>query len=139
MKAISIRQPWAWAIAQGLKTIENRTWRTHYRGPLAIHAGRAPCPPALILPDGTPVQDAGLVCGAVVALVDLVDCLAVVDAPQGPFTEGPFCFVLANVRRITPIPWPGALSLFEIPDEVISGRTPSPHPAAPGRHIGSSR
>ncbi|MFI7644097.1 ASCH domain-containing protein [Nonomuraea sp. NPDC049400] len=39
MKALSVRQPWAWAITHGQKDIENRTWTTGYRGPLAIHAG----------------------------------------------------------------------------------------------------
>ncbi|MFB4265356.1 ASCH domain-containing protein [Nonomuraea sp. GTA35] len=39
MKTLSVRQPWAWAIAHGGKTIENRTWSTGYRGPLMIHAG----------------------------------------------------------------------------------------------------
>lgn len=39
MKAITVRQPWAWAIAWGGKTIENRTQQFTYRGPLAIHAG----------------------------------------------------------------------------------------------------
>ena len=39
MKALTIRQPWAWAIARGHKPVENRSWTTPYRGPLAIHAG----------------------------------------------------------------------------------------------------
>ena len=39
MKALSIRQPWAELIVAGLKDIENRTWRTDYRGPVLIHAG----------------------------------------------------------------------------------------------------
>lgn len=38
MKALSVRQPWAWLIVHGGKDIENRTWRTDYRGPLLIHA-----------------------------------------------------------------------------------------------------
>ena len=38
MKTLSVRQPWAWLICQGMKTVENRTWRTSYRGRLAIHA-----------------------------------------------------------------------------------------------------
>jgi hypothetical protein len=42
VKALTIRQPWAWAIARGHKTIENRTWATSYRGPLAIHAAKKP-------------------------------------------------------------------------------------------------
>lgn len=40
IKAITVRQPWAWAIARGWKPIENRSWTTTYRGPLAIHAGQ---------------------------------------------------------------------------------------------------
>jgi hypothetical protein len=39
MKVLTIRQPWAWAIAAGYKYIENRTWTTSYRGKLGIHAG----------------------------------------------------------------------------------------------------
>ena len=41
MKALTIRQPWASLIAAGVKTIETRSWSTRYRGPLAIHAGKA--------------------------------------------------------------------------------------------------
>lgn len=41
MKALTIRQPWASLIALGVKTIETRSWRTNYRGPIAIHAGIA--------------------------------------------------------------------------------------------------
>jgi|ERR1700758_4475866 hypothetical protein len=37
MKVIVIRQPWAWLIVNGFKDIENRSWRTRYRGPLMIH------------------------------------------------------------------------------------------------------
>ena len=39
MKALTVRQPWASLIALGVKRIETRSWRTSYRGPLAIHAG----------------------------------------------------------------------------------------------------
>lgn len=38
MKALSIKQPWASLIAHGIKDIENRTWRTHFRGKIYIHA-----------------------------------------------------------------------------------------------------
>lgn len=40
MKAISLWQPWASAIALGAKRIETRSWGTAYRGPLAIHAAK---------------------------------------------------------------------------------------------------
>lgn len=41
MRALTLRQPWPWAIAEQGKNVENRPWRTRYRGLLAIHAGRA--------------------------------------------------------------------------------------------------
>jgi hypothetical protein len=41
VKAITIRQPWAQAVAAGVKRIENRTTVYTYRGLLAIHAGVA--------------------------------------------------------------------------------------------------
>lgn len=40
MRAISLWQPWASAVALGSKRIETRGWRTDYRGPLAIHAAQ---------------------------------------------------------------------------------------------------
>jgi hypothetical protein len=36
---LSVRQPWAWAIVNGYKPVENRTWATKHRGLLMIHAG----------------------------------------------------------------------------------------------------
>lgn len=37
MKALSIKQPWASLIAHGIKDIENRTWKTNFRGRIYIH------------------------------------------------------------------------------------------------------
>lgn len=39
MKVLSVRNPWAWLILHG-KDVENRTWRTKYRGKLGIHASK---------------------------------------------------------------------------------------------------
>ena len=39
MKAITIKQPWASLIVDDLKDIENRTWKTKFRGRVLIHAG----------------------------------------------------------------------------------------------------
>ena len=38
MKTLSIRQPWAQLICSGIKDVENRTWKTNYRGKILIHA-----------------------------------------------------------------------------------------------------
>jgi hypothetical protein len=43
--ALSMRQPWYWAVEHAGKRIENRDWATHYRGPLILHAARG-CEPA---------------------------------------------------------------------------------------------
>ena len=40
IKAITLAQPWATLIAIGAKKIETRSWKTNYRGPLAIHAAK---------------------------------------------------------------------------------------------------
>ena len=44
MKVIVVRQPWAWLIVHGYKDIENRSWRTRYRGTLLISGERQPPP-----------------------------------------------------------------------------------------------
>ena len=41
MKAITIKQPFATLIAEGLKEYEFRTWKTKYRGEILIHAGKS--------------------------------------------------------------------------------------------------
>lgn len=40
MKCLSLWQPWASLIAIGAKQVETRSWRTKYRGPIAIHAAK---------------------------------------------------------------------------------------------------
>lgn len=42
MKALSIKQPWSSLIAHGIKNIENRTWKTNFRGKILIHASAKP-------------------------------------------------------------------------------------------------
>lgn len=39
LRVLTVRQPWASAIAAGVKLVENRTRSTRFRGLLAIHAG----------------------------------------------------------------------------------------------------
>lgn len=38
--ALSIRQPWAWLIVNGIKTVENRTWNTELRGRFMVHVSK---------------------------------------------------------------------------------------------------
>jgi len=128
MKALTVLQPWAWAIAAGHKRIENRTWATSYRGPLVIHAGRDHrlMAPGIQFLRGVgierPLLD-GLPFGAIVALAELVNCVRYDDQTTAlhddPFAEGPVCWVLDNVVEVEPVPYRGAQGLFDVPDDVV--------------------
>jgi len=37
LKALTVKNPWAALIVSGKKDIENRSWRTNYRGMILIH------------------------------------------------------------------------------------------------------
>lgn len=39
-KALSLKQPFAWLIANGYLLVDDRTWGTQYRGPVLIHASK---------------------------------------------------------------------------------------------------
>ena len=39
MKVLTLKQPWATLVAEGIKKYEFRSWKTKYRGKLLIHAG----------------------------------------------------------------------------------------------------
>lgn len=112
MKAITICQPYAELIARGEKRIENRTWPTSYRGPIAIHAGKSKA-----WLNGDPGDDV-LVFGAVVAIADLVGCKRVEDLvgqwAEHAHAHGPWCWMLSKVRRLEPpVPARGAQGLWE--------------------------
>ena len=122
MKALTICQPYAEQIARGEKILENRTWPTNYRGPLAIHAGKS----RAWMEDGDEAEYPRMAFGAVVAIAELVDCRRVTDLSaemqERHDANGPFCFVLANVRRIEPVPARGAQGLWDIDEAQLSER-----------------
>jgi len=39
LKVLTLRQPWATLVAEGIKKYEFRSWKTNYRGKILIHAG----------------------------------------------------------------------------------------------------
>ena len=113
MKALSIRQPWAWLIVHGGKNIENRTWRTKFRGPVLIHAGKK-----IDLRAYSELKAQGvklpplekLQTGGIIGKVEIVDC---VDDSASPWFRGPFGFVLANPKPVKFTPCLGKLYFFE--------------------------
>ena len=118
MKAISIRQPWAWLIVNGYKDIENRTWNTKYRGPVLVHAGthkpteeewrtamRVAISQGITLP-----KPKNLEYGGVVGVVTITGC---VDTSSSPWFFGPRGFTLADAQKVHFSPMKGKLSFFE--------------------------
>jgi ASCH domain len=125
MRCLSVRQPWAWAIASGRKRIENRSWSTTHRGDLVIHAGKSlvefdsGIDFAALMP-GLPPRRA-LTFGAIVGVVKVVACVPYAEVEGRPFAEpGGYCWILEHPRIIDPILWPGQLGLFEVPDRIIA-------------------
>ncbi len=118
MRALSIRQPWAWLIVHGRKNIENRTWPTSFRGRFLVHA-------ALIFDHegyqwvrsemGVSMPEpACFERGGIVGAADLLDC---VSQHESPWFSGPYGFVVANARVLPFRRFRGRLGFFEVEGE----------------------
>ena len=115
---LSVRQPWAWLILHAGKDIENRTWRTCFRGRVLIHASKgmtlneyedaeetlAMIHPTLRLPMKQELERGGIVGEA-----EIVDC---VSYSESPWFFGDFGFVLRNIKVLPFQPCKGALGFF---------------------------
>lgn len=116
MRALSIKQPWAWLIINGHKMIENRDWPTRFRGKILIHTGKT------INKDGyewvagnfpdIPLSPlASLECGGIVGEAEVVDCIS--DSPS-PWFFGKYGFILMNAKQVPFRPYKGRLGFFEV-------------------------
>lgn len=125
MRALSVRQPWAWLIVHGGKDIENRSWHTKFRGRFLVHAAGGMAlaeyqhvyqfcleSGALQPPFDFPAF-ADLKRGGIIGSVDLVDS---VDASDSPWFMGPKGFVLSDPQPLPFRPMKGMLGFFEVPD-----------------------
>jgi len=128
MKAISIRQPWAWLIVNGYKDIENRDWTTKVRGRVLIHASKGVTldehmsvmnfvragvmkrefPPELA--SEFPAY-ADLDRGGIVGSVEIIDC---VSESKSPWFFGKYGFVLENAIQHDFHQYKGRLGFFEV-------------------------
>jgi hypothetical protein len=124
MKALSIRQPWAWLILNGGKDIENRDWSPRnpglsFRGTFLIHTGRSLYSTrterqdirqrvyrefGIVIPD-----DDALQCGGIVGKADVVN---IVSHSKSPWFVGPCGLVLDNVKPLPFRPCLGMLGFF---------------------------
>ena len=117
MKAISVRQPWAWAIVAGRKRIENRTWRTGVRVRIAIHSSRRrddlwrSLLNMLVGAERESCERSPR--GCIIGTVELVDC---VDESDDPAFGGEIGLVLADPQPLAePIPCRGRLGFWSVP------------------------
>lgn len=122
-KALTICQPYAhMIIVTQEKRVENRSWYTHYRGPLLIHAGKGK--KWLDGDEDELYADDPMVFGAIIGRVQLVDVLHIDQIRKGTHDDkypwlrnhehafGPWCWILSNVERFDAIPINGAQGLW---------------------------
>jgi hypothetical protein len=137
--ALTLYQPHGQLIALGVKPIETRSWRTFYRGPIAIHVSarwpRAYRELAEVEPFRSALRPGGnyaypeLYLGQVIAIADLVDVqLTGLGGPLvadwvrelddrtrafGDFSPGRYGWFLENVRPLqSPVPARGGQKLW---------------------------
>lgn len=116
--ALSIRQPWAWLIVHGHKDVENRSWYTHVRGPVLIHAGQTFDSEGYAwvrenFPDIPLPRMVEFDRGGIVGRATLVDC---VGESGSPWFFGPFGFVFENATPLVLTPCRGRLGFFAAPE-----------------------
>lgn len=123
LKALSIQQPWAWAITMlnvDPKDIENRDWPTTFTGPVLVHSGKKFDKEGYNFLvdkfkkegklDELPAENEFKKwMGGIVGIVDITGC---VDKSDSTWFFGPFGFTLENAKVIDLIPCNGQLKFF---------------------------
>jgi hypothetical protein len=121
-QALSVRQPWAWAIIHAGKDIENRSWQAvnhglKLRGRFAIHVSRAMTKKYYDNAAGFMRQTLGIECPAAIDLrrggiIGSVEVVDVVTSSDSPWFFGPRGLVLRNAQPWPFVPSAGALGYF---------------------------
>lgn len=119
MKALSIKQPWAWLIVNGYKDIENRDWRRDnpdlkFRGECLIHTGLHDDKEAYgwlreNFEDLWAEIPVDLELGGIVGTCEIVDC---VKEHSSPWFFGRYGFVIRNAKAQEFRPCVGSLGFF---------------------------
>lgn len=120
--ALSVRQPWAWAIVHAGKPVENRKWKSNnpgmkFRGPCCIHASKG-MTRAEYEDAAEFMASIGITCpapadlqrGGIVGVTNIVDIVTELDSP---WFFGPKGLLLGDSRPIDFIPSVGALGFFK--------------------------
>jgi hypothetical protein len=115
---LTVRQPWAAAIfwASPPKDVENRMWRTGYRGRLLIHAGTRADPGWRHSPQAAVLaaipEERRTLHGVIIGSVELTDCIPDSDSPWTRRTNR-WRWVLADPQPwAEPVPARGQMGLW---------------------------
>lgn len=124
MLALCVKQPFALAIVDGVKTIEVRSWSTNYRGKLIICASAAPKNEFWSDENFNPPIIRLLPAGCVLGSACLLDVRPMVKADEyegGAFcaySKGAYSWILESTGdRYRPDKILGRLKLFDVPDQ----------------------
>ena len=118
MRALSVRQPWAWAIFYAGKDIENRSYK-HKNCPetIAIHVATRSDSVDNLPTEVRRPRPEDLQTGVIIGVVDVVE---VVNQHESKWFSGPLGWVLRNSRvLIEPIKYTGARRLWKVKPEVV--------------------
>ena len=128
MKVLSLREPFATLIKNGIKTIETRSWRTNYRGTLYIHASASKITKEDMkrtdLMALTNLDDLNY--GNIICSCELVDCIEMTDEfieevkknkpkdyVSGLYEPGRYAWIIKDIKPLAkPIAAKGQLGIW---------------------------
>lgn len=131
MKALSVRQPWAFAIQIGIKSYETRSYRTSYRGELIICSSLKKnnfsegLYASTVQPFAPSIYYRELLFGYALCTVELVDCLQInpelksqqnqIEVALGDWADGRYAWKIENMKPLpSPFPVKGQLGFFNV-------------------------
>ena len=128
MKVLSLTEPYATLIKNGMKTIETRSWKTNYRGKLYIHASSTKIPKEY--KDNKELMSLvdinNLNYGNIICMCPLVDCVEMTDEfindikrnkkneyLTGIYSNGRYAWIFNNIEILdNPIKAKGHLGIW---------------------------
>ena len=133
MKVLSITEPYATLIRDGIKKIETRSWKTNYRGDLLIHASSTKIPKDYKNNDWLMelVGTRDLHFGQIVCKCKLVDCVKMTEEFINEVTHNPneyisgfyevgrYAWILEDVQPVDSGKVKGSLGLWNCDENVI--------------------
>lgn len=134
MKTLTIKQPFATLIVEGLKEYEFRTWKTNYRGEILIHAGKGVDKKAMKKYEYLGLEYPK---GCIIGKATITDCIKIDDDARKILKEknsiiysniidnkdwNGYGFKLENVEKLENIEVCGKLSFWEFDYPQICGK-----------------